>query len=282
MTEGSAPRHCGGDSAEPPALPDQHAVYLFAFADRARIERLPDGSDLPPPRPFVHAAGTIAAVVATVPIADYSGPFGERNLADLAWLAPRVRDHDLVCRRVMAGSPLFPAPFGTLYQSFASLTAFTMRHEASIAAFLRAVAGTEEWGLTATAEPASRETLEATARLAWPDWQSLSPGTRYLRLCRERPALAEAARARARQLVAALVDELRPLAVRLRAFAGAAPGDRTAAESIARYAFLVRSGDVPVLTGRVAELRLQAAQQQVGLTLSGPWPPFSFRPSLQR
>ena len=50
---------------------------------------------------------------------------------------------------------------------------------------------------------------------------------------------------------------------------------------MARYALLVAKRDVPALRARVAEAAATAAGDGVALALSGPWPPFSFRPNLQ-
>ncbi len=267
--------------ADAPVHPDGEAVYLFAFADRDRVGRLPGFSDIPNPPPLLHQVGAITAVIGLVSLADFSGPAGERNLTDLEWLAPRVRDHGVVLQRLMQRSPVFPAPFGTLYTGFASLTAFMRRHEATLAAFLDAVSDTEEWGLKATARLATREVLESLACRAWPEWAALSPGTRYLRLCRERAALLDLGRARARGFVADLLDGLRPFVIEQRQLPGRAAPDDSGTESIGSYAMLVRSGDIAAISGRIAALRDGAAEHHVVLALTGPWPPFSFRPSLQ-
>ena len=110
--------------------------------------------------------GSVAALVGLVPIADYSGADSERHLSDIAWLAPRVRRHGELVEWLTQWSPVFPAPFATLYASLDNLTAFMRAHEATIAAFLRAVADKEEWELRAS--PVS------TTRTPWIDW----PATR--------------------------------------------------------------------------------------------------------
>jgi gas vesicle protein GvpL/GvpF len=262
-----------GDTKAPLAT----AICLFAFAEPERIEALPAAADAPATRPVAHIAGAIAAVVATVPLAEYCGPAAAH---DLAWLAPRVHHHAAVLRALMQRSPVFPVPFGTLYTGLPSLTGFMRRHEATIAGFLRAMTGMQEWGLKATAAPAARATLQALAPIAWPEWPSLPPGTRYMRLCRERPALVALARARARQLAGELLGELRPLLADWRELALSGPFDEAAAEPVGNSALLVRAADAPALAGRLAALRARAAEQRITLALSGPWPPFSFRPSL--
>lgn len=273
-----ADRH---DAIVPPP-PDPKAICLFAFIDSTGAAEPPEAEEQQHSPLIVHQVGSIAALVGMVPLADYCGADGERNLTDIGWLAPRGRYHAEVVQRAMRRSPVFPAPFGTLYTSFPNLTAFMLRHEDTIVRFLRDVAGKEEWGLKATACLTAHETLDALARTAWPDWHHLTPGTRYLRLCRERPALISFGRTRARQLVVDLVGELRPLAADMRELAWtSAPGDAEA-EPIGSFALLLAASEAGALARHVRELSARATELQITLALSGPWPPFSFRPNLER
>jgi hypothetical protein len=150
---------------------------------------------------MLHRVGSVVALTSIVPLTDYCGAEAERRLADITWLAPRVHQHATLVEWAMRLSPVFPAPFGTLYLSLDSLTAFMHAHEAKIADFLRTVAGKEEWELRASADLNGHEILEQLAGNLWPDWQALTKGTRYMRLCRDRSVLVEQGRAEAVALV---------------------------------------------------------------------------------
>ena len=230
------------------------------------------------PRPSLYRAGATAALVSLVPRDDYSGAAAV-HLADPAWLSPRILYHGGLLRQAMQLAPIYPAPFGTLYSSAARLTAFMRTHEETVLRFLHDVAGQEEWGLRATAQLGSPAALEDQARESWADWARLTPGTRYLRLCRERPALMAAGRAAAERAIAALVEQLRTPASSIRQLASQ-PTSSGGSELTVRFALLVPVDAAALLARRVREIADTAAAREVTLSLSGPWPAFSFRPAL--
>jgi hypothetical protein len=265
-----------------PAMPaNGEAICLFAFAksNRASEPRLPDA--IFEQRLILHRVGAVSALIGIVPVADYCGIDAERRLADIAWLAPRVRRHAALIEWAMHWSSVFPAPFGTLYVSLDSLTAFIHAYEAEIAEFLDAVAGKEEWELRASAHLDGAEFLDRLARGAWPDWRDLTPGKRYMRLCRDRNALIERGRAEAASLVCGLVAELQPLTAAVRHHEPGRRLEANGAELIARYALLVAKSEVPALQERVREAWARTSHGHIAIALSGPWPPFSFRPDLK-
>ena len=264
-------------SVEVPAiLPEQDAICLFALARRALAP------DFPPAehgeRLRLHGAGSIAAVIGIVPIAEYSGVDAERNLADIAWLAPRVRRHAELVNWTMRWSPVFPAPFGTFYKSFGSLTEFLLAHEQTISAFLDRVADKDEWELRGEANFDSPDILDRLACKARPEWRALSKGVRYMRLCRDREALLDFGRADAAAVVRDYVAQVQPLTAAVRELAPARNTDAKAGESIARYALLVDKTNTDRL--RDAVDAIASSTEHVSIVLSGPMPPFSFRPDL--
>ncbi len=257
------------------------AVVLFAFIEAGRTIARPSPERVnTDPRPIVHRAGSIAAMVGMVPLADYCGAEAERNLSDVEWLAPRAWRHAAILREAMLESAVFPAPFGTLYASLGSLTAFMAAHEATIARFLQDAAGKEEWGLKATADLGGQDVLETHAARTWPDWPLLTPGVRYMRLCRDRPALLDLARAKARDAVADLIADLESPAIAVRQLGPTRGADDGQDDCIARYALLVPAAGAVELHEWVDAMGAMLAREGVGISLTGPWPPFSFRPDL--
>jgi hypothetical protein len=271
-------RECG---IEPLVPAGDEAVSLFAFASGAGEHEIRLPGDAREQRLMLHRVGSVAALIGIVPLTDYSGAEAEQRLADITWLAPRVRRHAALVEWVMRWSPVFPTPFGTLYASLDSLTAFMHAHEAAIADFLRAVAGKEEWELRATADFNGPEILDRLADNAWPNWQALPKGTRYMRLCRDRSLLIEQGRAEAVALVRDFVAELQPLTAAVRQHNAGIRTNASGSELIARYALLVAKKDVTELQECVREVGYRATHQHIAIVLSGPWPPFSFRPDLK-
>jgi hypothetical protein len=258
-----------------PDLAAETVACLFGFTEAPEARELPEATL---ERQLLwRRVGSVTALVGLVPLSDYRGLDGEGPARDIAWLAPRLHRHAELVAWMAQRSSVFPAPFATLYASLESLTTFMRTHEATIAAFLRAVAGKEEWELRAAAHFGDPSDLDRLACEAWPDWRGLSKGARYLRLCRDKSALIDFGRAKAAAQVDQFVAGLRVLTDEAKSLAPSRAPDPDGGEPVARYALLVAKRDVAALQARVAD----AASDGVTLALSGPWPPFSFRPSLQ-
>jgi hypothetical protein len=270
----------GDNGANSSVLARETAICLFAFAECADAlrQRLPDATI--EQRLMLHCVGCVAALVGVVPIDDYHGADSERRLSDIAWLAPRVRRHAELVAWMARRSSVFPAPFGTLYLSLDNLTAFMRAHEATIAGFLRAVADKEEWELRAVADLDGPHALDRLACDAWPDWRSLSKGSRYMRLCRDKSALLDFGRAEAAAFVRDFVAELRPFTSDARRIGLSRLPGPDGEEAVARYALLVAKTGVAAIRDRIREIAPRALSRHVAIALSGPWPPFSFRPHL--
>jgi Gas vesicle synthesis protein GvpL/GvpF len=251
------------------------AICLFAFIEQPGSVELLGGPLM------LHREGAVAALVGVAPVADYCGVEGERHLADVAWLAPRVQRHAEIIEWAMERSSVFPVPFGTLYSSLASLTMFMRAHEAAIIEFFRAVADKEEWELRATAKFDSPETLDELACSAWPDWRELPKGARYMRLCRDRNALIEFGRAEAAAFMRDFVAKLWPLTADVRQHDVSHRIGSGEAEPVARYALLLSKANVAAVRARIEEIADGASCPHIAIALSGPWPPFSFRPHLK-
>jgi hypothetical protein len=283
-----------GEIMQDRAARGRMAVSLYALIDGAApyvdpgiepgiapgIDAAGESAALLPP--ILHRAGPIAALIGVVPLSEYCGADAAHHLGDLAWLAPRTMHHAAVLRQAMQVSPVYPAPFATLFASRDSLSAFMLAHAHTLGEFFRSVAGMAEWELKASACLDNRGALEALARDAWPDWALLTPGTRYLRLCRDRPGLVATSRALAQSIAARLAERLQPPATASRRLVLQPAPESDSGELVGRFALLVPLGDASLLAQRVQELSGEAAGDGIALALAGPWPAFSFRPDLPR
>lgn len=226
------------------------------------------------------AAGGLAAVVCRVPLEQWTGPDAEARLRDLNWLGPRAVRHEAVIELVMAGGPVLPLRFGSLFSSAASLTAWLTAEAGPIQAFFAESAAFEEWSLKGwlAAAPA-----EAALVADDPRFKALpaSPGARYLLEQKLRKDIARSVRTWARGLEQQVLAELRGLVARtraLRSLAGEVSG-RTE-EVMFHQALLVPRPGRQELIDKVTELDRGLQGRGLTLELTGPWPLYSFAPAL--
>ena len=252
-------------------MPEQGAVYAYGFIDRRLA--LPDFGDAGGQPLLAHRHGSLAAVVRRVSRAEFCGDAAEANLRDPAWVTPRACAHAAVLDRIMRCGAVFPLGFATLFSGFAGLESVIERHQPAIEGFLGRVAGKEEWGIEIAADLDRQQLLEELALARWPQLRDLPTGARYLRLRRAHDELLAMARNRAvaaaQELVGALAPrgELRPLR--------SPDGER-----LGRWALLVDRAEAALLKQRVDDLAARAIRHAPQVRLSGPWPPYSFRPAL--
>jgi hypothetical protein len=233
--------------------------------------------------PFFQPGGRVAAVLSQVARSEFCGPTGEKNLQDLAWLAPCACRHQAVLEQVMPLGPILPARFGTLFSSPAGLEDFMRKHEAAIARFLERVRGQEEWAVKGFLDP---ERAEAQWLAQWRSGEGgppdLPPGAAYL----QEQSLRIRARERLDGWLAEACDDLlnalHPLASEIvprRILARETP--EAAREMVLNWALLLPPTAVASFRSRIEGAN--ARQNPGGLTfeVSGPWPPYSFCPDLE-
>jgi hypothetical protein len=255
------------------------AIYVYAFLDATRTSDLQRSFDADEQQ-SLHRVGAISVLISFVRTADFEGAEGERDLADPAWLMPRIRRHEAVVESAMKWSPVFPLRFATLFISLDSLTHFVRRHVAAIESFLWQVTDQQEWALKVTAKLDDLVALDDLAAELWPGWSDYSPGRRYLRLRQERPGLLKVARERAARLMPGIANGLHPIATSVRPFIRSASSDDPGDHYTESYVFLTSVGQRQALHQRLNELVVEWEHRSFQMGLSGPWPPYSFRPVL--
>jgi hypothetical protein len=260
-------------------LAADHVVYVYAFAEPGPLGGLRETSDSGQAL-SLHRVGAVSAVICHVPAVEFTGPSSEQHLADPGWVMPRIRHHETVVEGIMEQSPVFPMRFATLFVSLNSLTRFMWRHETTIAAFLRQVAGQEEWALRITAALDDVTTLDKLAGQLWPQWSGYSPGMRYLRLRQERPYLLEAARERARLLIPRIVEGLDSRTTAMRQLSRPTTVRDADHQHVENYALLVPIGQRAALCDQLNHLMMTWEPERISFAVSGPWPSYSFRPLL--
>jgi hypothetical protein len=231
---------------------------------------------------FLQRHRRIAAVLGEVDLDELTGPDGESHLQDLAWLTPRVLRHEAVVERVLGYSPVLPARFATIFTSPARIAQLLEANHDLAAAFLDRTAGAREWSVKLYVEPVrTKEKLLGDSLAKQAGGLASSPGTRYLQ---ERKLRADADAALRRWLgetCGRLRDELRrraPELVERNPLASTSPDNP--GEMVANWAFLVPDSEVEGFRTAALDAVRPFEDQGLSCEFAGPFPPYSFAPTL--
>lgn len=213
-------------------------------------------------------AGRLCALTSAVSVPAFQAAQQAPDVSETGWLAGAVRAHERVILHVLGRTSVLPMRFGTVYPQPRDVHAMLRRHQASLLAELRRLAGGTEWCLTVHAEDDAAWPEPAT-----PDRDAGTSGTAWLlsrqAALRERTSRTDRLTELIDRLRAALAPHTRQLVVAQPA--NGAPGTR-------RLWLLV--DEVPRLQAAVAELQANQSDQ-LRLELTGPWPAYHFVRALQ-
>lgn len=256
------------------------AVYLYCLARGAGDRPAIEGPGVDGERslnliPF----RDLVAVVSAVRVDEFCGPAAEARMKDLAWVAPRACRHETVVEWVMRASPVVPARFGTLFSSRERLTAWLAIHYVAISRALDRLGDHEEWAVRGRLNRRAAEAPLLAAALARSGPPG-SPGARYLEERRIGAGIGQDLNAWLQTLCERVLGQLREHAVEFRERAVGPKVSDEEGVPILNWAFLVPCGSVDDF--RACVQRITAAHAEYGFVLecSGPWPPYSFCPSL--
>ena len=254
------------------ASPKGTYVYCVIAADRRpRLTRVPAG--LP-------GAGRVRLIdvekgrfiaVADLPLDRYSEAAINRGLANLDWVSRVAVAHEAVVESFIASTAVLPMKLFTIFTSDDRALEHMRAQRGRIAGLVRRVANQQEWGIRVVLDRA----LAAAALPKKKTAVQAGTGVSYLaRKKAQRDASSELA-SRAREAVAALFDRL-----------AARSGDarRRAASELPEQggpllldaAFLVPRTRATTFKALAAREARSLARQGYGLTVTGPWPPYTF------
>jgi hypothetical protein len=231
----------------------------------------------------VRDCGGIGAVLSEVELAEFCGETAEARLQDLAWLGPRVCRHESVIEERMSRAPVLPARFATLFTSFEGLQQSVLARREAITGFFAQLGDQQEWAVKGLLDRGSALrglglSLQAAAQEAAP---AASPGARYFQ---EKRIQARCER----DLNLRLKEFCRCAAAALGARSGGFRERKVLVPVVAGYdtevvlnwAFLLSPAALVDCRARLEALNGGAAFPGLTLTLTGPWPPYSFAPDL--
>jgi hypothetical protein len=262
---------------------DRTAYYLYCLTPPgSRIQA--GGIGVDGRRPVsVAACGDIGAVLSEVEPGEFFGEAAEARLGDLEWLGPRVCRHEQAVEAVMRETPVLPARFATLFTSLSSLEESVLEHREAIAGFFTRLGDKQEWavkGLLDRTEgmkkPGPQGRLPAEESVS-----AGAPGARYFQEKRIQARWERDFTSRLKEFcrkTAAALGALGAGFQERKILVPVAPG--TDVEVVLNWAFLLSPAALDGFRDCLERLNGDEAFPGLALTLSGPWPPYSFVPDL--
>jgi Gas vesicle synthesis protein GvpL/GvpF len=224
------------------------------------------------PRAIEIARG-LYAIVADAPAARYNQVVIERNLTDLDWVSRAAVAHEGVVEHFIDARAVLPMKLFTIFANDDRAVAHLRRERLRLSAVARRVAGQHEWGVRVLLDSSRAVAEPQTPVMRAKDGADI--GAAYLLAKKVRRDAAEELAMRARRTAAGVYERLakKARAARKRMSRDLPSGQGTL---LLDAAFLVARN-------RQAAFRAAAAKEAKGLapkgyavTLTGPWPPYTF------
>ncbi len=222
----------------------------------------------------VTAAG-LTAIVGDVGDREYGAAALRRNLEDLDWLARTAWAHHAVLEAAAERGPVVPMRLATLFASDAGVTGTLRERAEDFREALSLISARSEWGVKAyavkPADPAGEPGRPAAGR----EGPATGPGAAYLQRRRAQLTASKDAGAEALASARTVYAELGRFAVSSRLYPPQTPdlaGQQT--PMVLNAAYLVADEQAGEFAAAVAALTDR--HRFVQLTLTGPWPAYSF------
>jgi gas vesicle protein GvpL/GvpF len=210
-------------------------------------------------------------VVADAPRDAYGEAAINARLGDLDWISRAAVAHEAVVETFINAAALLPMKLFTIFTSDERALEHIARERPRIDAALNRVTDRAEWGVRVVIDRARAAESAAARRRR----TSRSDGAEYLRIKKARRDAAAEVAARARGVVSELFDELSAQA-RDATRRPAADLPVQGGSLLLDAAFLVARGATSRFRSAVARRARALAPHGYAVSLTGPWPPYSF------
>jgi hypothetical protein len=253
-------------------VPESPCVWVYALADDAAppFTGGPIGVGGGAVRPL--SASGLMAIVGSVAQSEFGEAALRQNLEDLDWLERTARAHHEVIETVAKERPVVPMRLATVYSSDEAAAQMLSERATDLRQALARLAGRSEWGVKGhVAMPGDGSGGQQ------PETHDLAPGpgAAYLRRRRTQLAARQDARQEAVASAQTVHAELDRLSASARLFPPQSP--EIAGHSglmVLNAAYLVADDRAEEFGAAVTELAARHGSLQ--LTLTGPWPAYSF------
>jgi len=247
-----------------PLREEETGWYLYGVV--ASGADLPAAAGVDPREEVVALAeGPVAGVASRVSLSEFDEAALAERLADAEWLEQKIRAHEQVVEAALEGGAVMPCRFCTVYRDERELRRFLSERGDALADALARVEGLVELGVKAFAAPApsSGEASRAESGRAYLEARRREQQERQ-ELARSRGEIA----AQLHERLLGFAEDSVVLALQSRDVSG------REAEMVFNGAYLVAD------RGRFEDGLAAIARERddVGLELTGPWPPYNFVP----
>lgn len=224
-----------------------------------------------PPR-TIDVGDGYQVVVATVPLALYSAEAIEAKLRDLDWVGAAASAHENVVERAAQHGTVVPMKLFTIFSTDDRAFEHVRKMKKSLDKVVAKIAGCEEWGLRILFDESSAAKAKAKVAAAKP--KAPVTGTSFLL----RKKAHEESR---RRLTSEAKHEVDDLFARLEKTAKSAvrrppPNRELAGQVLLDAVFLVPEARVAKFKSTIATTAKDLASEGYHVTLTGPWPAYSF------
>ena len=252
-------------------------VYcVVAASKRPRLTRLPAGLPGTGPVRLLELGPQRYLAVADAPLPRYGQAAIRRGLTDLTWVSRAAMAHEAVVEAFIGATAVLPMKLFTLFTSDDRALAGLRADRRRIDALVARLADHLEWGVRLMLNPVSpaRRKDQATGN------NGAGSGTRRLGIAylNQKRAERDAARERAQRARSVAADLYERLSDRSRAAKRRPPGEVPAGEAplLLDAAFLVPRRGSRSFGALLRREQRQLESRGYHLTVTGPWPPYSF------
>jgi hypothetical protein len=249
------------------------ATYVYCVVKSARtpkLSRAPRGLEGGGKPTLIDAGDGYHLLVASAPLALYDAPVIDSKLRDIDWVGARAAEHEAVVEHAASLGTVVPMKLFTLFSTDERALEHVRKMKKSLDRVVERIAGCEEWGLRIffdEARAARAAAEEARSR-------KVSSGKDFLLRKKALDDERRSTGARAAERVDALYESLaRTVKSALRR---AAPNRELAGRVLLDAVFLVPQPEVEKVKATVADSAEKLAAEGFDVTLSGPWPAYSF------
>jgi Gas vesicle synthesis protein GvpL/GvpF len=214
-------------------------------------------------------------VVADASLDRYGEAAINRGLADLDWVARAAVAHEAVVESFIGEPAVLPMKLFTIFSNDARAIDYIRSSHVRIAPVIARVANHDEWGVRVVLDRSRQKRVRPAARPAARSRAASNAGAAYLSAKKAQRDAATDLAVRARETVAALFDRLDARS-RLAKRRAASELPVEGGPLLLDAAFLVPRGRAASFRSLVAREAKALARQGYGLTVTGPWPPYSF------
>ena len=216
-------------------------------------------------------AGSLVALVSSVPAAEFGEAALRTSLEDLTWLEAVARAHNDVVDWAAQRTATLPFRLATIYLDEGRVRAALEAHSGQLSAALDQIAGRAEWGVKVYTEP-SKATEPATEAVPATGGGA---GRSYLRRRMTQRRSGERAWEQAVEAARQVDTVLTEVAAGRRSHRPqSAELSKARGQNVLNVAYLVADGDSDAFLRSVERVRESAPDCRIEVT--GPWAPYSF------